>query len=314
MKAFDLVQPSIDSTVSFYRKLDLEGWLKMGLVNTLSGSGGGGNPSVSSSSSGGGPTPEMPDPATFLKKWGPVIFVLGLAGVVLAAIGASITWLFTFLFYDIVDSGKINFDLFKRKSSVWQMVLYTLALGLLVLFVVSVGGGGLYAIYSRSETAAVPAFVLLVPLFLILFSLIFLFNTLVTNFAVPDVFYRKKSIWESLKASLPAVSKNLGESFFFLLAKLVLGAVASLILLIGALLLLVPLGLIAAMVALPFFLFAIFVSGPGAAAVAMVAAILALPLLFLFGLAVSSLTSPISFFMNHYTLSFYRNVLSKSMV
>lgn len=310
MKATSLIQPSIDATVAFLRKLSFKEWLILGVINFFSGGGMSGGGSGGGGSGGGTPSGEMPDFSALLAKYWWVIAGLGLIGVILAVLFTLLSWLFRFVLYDVVSSKKVRIRLWQKKESAYRMFWFSVAMLLLGIIILALLGI-VVLLAIQSGLPGILLTIMAVLFVILLFLLLALVGLFVDAFVVPDQFFHDRTFGESVRRMWKTFRAQTGECVVFVIARAVLSLVFGVFAAIVAAFAGVTLGVVLLLAAVPFGALGLAVPSLGTPLL-VAGALLSIPVMLAFGLLASTITSPVSVFATEYTIAFYKKVLTKN--
>jgi len=268
--AFLLVKESFSKTKELILPFDFMKWLKIGFIGIMSnfkvgGGGGSGNGSGYSSSRGSQTTGRflqdvnIPSPLGYLIAGGIVVFAL------LYLLFSYLRGVFTFIYLNtlekkdtaIVNNFKrfnqlgISFFKFKMIFDVIMLLIFAVVISPL-LYIVITNWSTLFSNYKELFTP-MNIVILVICIFLLIIVAIIrgIFWSLVMNFSVVHMYYKKTIFSNSFFLTFGKMKKQLVEIIVFILARIVFSICAGILIFLAVVLLLIPFGLVILLFILP---------------------------------------------------------------
>ena len=266
--AFDYISPSIDDVKKLLFPFSLGKWMKLGFVSLLAYSGGNSGFNTPKANFGGSNSSSMSrsmnditgdaikgtkDSLGILYY---IVFPIILLFIIFGFIMTYVTSVFSFIFIESLVKKEVlikkswqncksmGFSFFLFRVVIGLMVLGAIVLALLPLIIplVQQGVTAYFENFSIWNIAwIIPIFILLI-LFIIIISI---FTTLVYNFSMIHMYYKKIPAWASIKSTFSKMSKAKIPVFIFLLANFVISIASVFFAVILFLILLIPMLIIA---------------------------------------------------------------------
>jgi len=258
---FSLISSAIDLTKKRLFPFEFWEWFKLMIISFLGSSSKGGNFNMSNGRSAG----DFPEKEEFLnilreglkKYWviGTMIFSFVF---ILATLFSYVKSVFSFILIESLINKKAKFTFSKNHSKGVSLFLFKFAISIITLlligllafpYIYSFVSGNL--VIDSVGLAYVIFSIAALVVYLIILWVLFLF---LYDFAVPYMYVKKTPAWFSLKKIWREIKKNKFETFVYWVARLVVGIVIGLIVLVLIVLCLIIFGLISLILVLIGFL------------------------------------------------------------
>jgi hypothetical protein len=265
--AFNFITPSIDDVKKLLFPISKSKWMKLGFISMFAGGGSGGfnmprgnfnfggNSDISNSMN------EITGDAINNHKEGLgvlyyIVFPIVLLVVLFGLIMTYITSVFSFMFIEALETKKvlIKKSWHNNKSLGFSFFLFRIIIGFFVLGMIVLlalpliipliqqGATTYFENFSLWNIAWIIPAILCLIIFFIVMSV---FMSLVFNFSLVHMYYKKTPAWASIKTTFKNIGQNKLATFIFLLAKMIVDIVCVAAALIVALLLIIPMLIIA---------------------------------------------------------------------
>ncbi|MBW2966856.1 hypothetical protein KY362_00050 [Candidatus Woesearchaeota archaeon] len=337
--SFNFISPAIEDTKKFIRPLKFRQWLKMGLISFMSagfagssgrvsfpnfsipgrgsGSGGSGAATGAAVNSTATATSGVAKVGAIASSLMYLIIPVVLMLFVIMVIWSYITSVFSFVFVECLDTRKVHIKkpFARNKGLGLSLFLFRLVLGLIILTLIAIAVVPivLLIIAGKAQPGAVIALVLSLLLYIIIVACVMLvlgiLLSLVFNFSFLHMYFARKRIWASIRATFREIWKKKLETLVFLLSRIVIGIVFSIAgalaffaVLLVSLIILVPLGV------------GLFFAGKAlawSAAIITVIVILGLAVLMVFGYIMNVIMLPLSSFGIFFSIRNYKALMKR---
>jgi hypothetical protein len=326
------VTPSIDDAKQLLFPIRFKDWLKLGFISML----GGGtrtrfNPNINFNTGGrsGTKVEEVSNEITgsvtssVKESTGPLHYLIASVILVFAALFVIlhyITSVFTFVFLEALDTRKIRvIRSFKKNQGLGvSFFLFKMVYGLIVLAFLAIMLSPIiinivrFGFVEYFENFQLSSLLYLIPMFLIMIPILIAFGiffSLVFNFSVTHMYFRKLPIVISMKQTFREMKKKALEVFVFLIAKFVINLATGIIAVIVTILLIIPFLIIMA----PLAFLAYFMGSALAWSIPIIVVLVLLGIVavLLFVYVFSVIFLPVSVFSRYFSINNYKALMKR---